>query len=198
MSSKHEIDPRKLTAVGAGIDQAVTGQQTSFLIQGTKNQIDKLHLEIDGPAQPTLNKKLDTDGNVVVSYIPPLPGEYKVGVLFNSKHIKNSPFKVEIIGEGDPKLQKVCKIKVSGKGITIGKAYTQNEFWIDGRSAHLTANFTVNVKNPERAASQLKINDMGDGTFKCIYKPTASGLYIINIKVEGVHIPGSPFYVRVT
>jgi len=197
MSSK-DVDYRKVTAAGAGIDQAITGQPTSFIIQGIKGQMDKVHLEIDGPAQPSLNKKLDDDGNAIVTYTPPLPGEYKVSVQFNNKHVKSSPFKVEIIGESDPKLQKVSKIQVSGKGIAIGKAYMQNEFWIDGRDAHLTAGLVVNVKNPERASSQLKINDMGDGTFKCIYKPTASGLYIINIKVEGVHIPGSPFYVRVT
>ncbi|RWS00921.1 hypothetical protein B4U79_03164, partial [Dinothrombium tinctorium] len=38
---------------------------------------------------------------------------------------------------------------------------------------------------------------MGDGTFKCVYKPTAAGQYIINVKVEGIHVPGSPFYVRI-
>lgn len=56
----------------------------------------------------------------------------------------------------------------------------------------------VTVKPPERASTQLNITDMGDGTFKVHWKPTTSGLYVVNVKVEGVHVPNSPFYVRAT
>ncbi|RWS01542.1 filamin-C-like protein [Dinothrombium tinctorium] len=86
----------------------------------------------------------------------------------------------------------IKKIEVTGRGILIGKSYMQNDFWIDGRAANLAG------AGLSRASSQLKINDMGDGTFKCVYKPTAAGQYIINVKVEGIHVPGSPFYVRIT
>jgi hypothetical protein len=89
-------------------------------------------------------------------------------------------------------------VEVAGKGIAIGKAYQQNEFWVDCRGANIGgADLTINIKNPERAATQLKINDMQDGTFKVFYKPTAAGCYVFNIKIEGIHVPGSPFYVRI-
>lgn len=55
---------------------------------------------------------------------------------------------------------------------------------------------TVTIKPPERASAQLDIDDNGDGTFKIKWKPTTTGLYVINVKVEGVHVPSSPFYVR--
>uniref|UniRef100_T1KEG5 Uncharacterized protein n=1 Tax=Tetranychus urticae TaxID=32264 RepID=T1KEG5_TETUR len=193
-----KINPNDLVAVGAGVDQAITGQPAKFLIRGVKGLHDWIHCDIDGPAQPPLDRELLDESNLEITYTPPLPGEYKVVVQIDNKHIKGSPYTVEVIGEKDPKLEKVSRIDVAGKGVTIGKSCMQNEFWIDGRKANITAGLTVHIKNPQRASSHLSITDMGDGTFKCVYKPTAPGLYIVDVKVEGVHVPGSPFYVRIT
>lgn len=55
---------------------------------------------------------------------------------------------------------------------------------------------TVTIKPPERCSTQLDITDNNDGTFKVVWKPTTTGLYVVNVKVEGVHVPSSPFYVR--
>lgn len=113
------------------------------------------------------------------------------------KQIKGSPFKVTILGDSDPKYQKVALIECQGKGLITGKANTQNDFWIDARKAHISdADLSVTIKPPERASSQLNIVDNKDGTFKVQWKPTCSGLYVINVKVEGVHTPSSPYYVR--
>ena len=193
-----KINPNDLIAVGAGVDQAITGQPCKFLVRGVKGNYERVNCTIDGPAEPSANREPMDDGNLEITYTPPLPGEYKVTVQVDGKHIKGSPYKVEVIGEKDPKLERVSKVDVAGKGIAIGKCCMQNEFWIDGRKANITAGLTVHIKNPQRASSQLKITDMGDGTFKCAYKPTAQGLYVIDIKIEGVHVPGSPFYVRIT
>ncbi|XP_074604162.1 filamin-B-like [Brevipalpus obovatus] len=192
-----KLNPKDLSAVGAGVDQSITGQLTKFIVRGVKGQVEKLGVTIDGPAQPSAMKTPLDDGNIEVSYTPSLPGEYSVEVTIEGKPIKGSPYKSEVIGEKDPKLERVSRVHVAGKGIMIGKSCYPNEFWIDGRDAAIAAGLTVHMKNPPRASSGLKINDMGDGTFKCVYKPTNSGLYIIDIKVEGIHVPGSPFYVRI-
>lgn len=103
---------------------------------------------------------------------------------------------MQVIGDSDPKYKKVALIQCVGKGIITAKCNTQNEFVVDAREANLSAGLTVTIKNPERASSQLNITDNGDGTHKVQWKPTCSGLYVINVKVEGVHVPSSPYYVR--
>ena len=166
-------------------------------MKGKHGTAEKFQVEINGPAQPSVTKTEDDDGYVKCSYTPSLPGEYTVSIKLDGKPIKGSPYTAEVIGESDPKLERISKVSVTGKGILIGKTFAFNDFWIDGRSANISAGLAVHIKNPERASSQLKIHDMGDGTFKCTYKPTAAGLYIINVKVEGIHVPGSPFYVQI-
>ena len=87
-----------------------------------------------------------------------MAGDYVVWIKVKDKHIKGSPFKVKVIGDSDPRLERIKKIEVSGKGIAIGKSFQQNEFWIDGRAANLKAELSINIKNPERASTQLKVS----------------------------------------
>lgn len=120
--------------------------------------------------------------------------EYFKILKFKIVYSSNFFQKVKVIGDSDPKLERIKKIEVSGKGIAIGKAFQQvnnvlislenkrllildyhfffiqNEFWIDGRAAGIKAELSINIKNPERASTQLKINDMGDGTFKVDFR----------------------------
>ncbi|KAI1289487.1 Filamin-C [Halotydeus destructor] len=196
MGRADDVDPKKCSAVGGGVDQGVTGKPLSFTVTGMLGQIQLLAVTIEGPSQPTLNKVLDDHQDVVLSYTPQLPGDYVIHIKVKDKAIKNSPCNVTIIGDGDPKYKKVALIECTGKGIITGKINTQNEFWVDARAAELTAGLTVNIRPPERASCQLDIQDMKNGTFKIHWKPTCSGLYVINVKVEGVHVPSSPFYVR--
>lgn len=98
MSRKVEIDPKRVTAAGSGVDNGVTEQQCRFQVQGLRGQAQLLSLAIDGPSCPTIERELDEDGNVNCHYVPKLPGDYTVTVKVNEKHIKGSPFKVVVIG----------------------------------------------------------------------------------------------------
>lgn len=119
-------------------------------------------MTIDGPSVPKINSEVDDDGNINCDYTPPVAGDYVVSIKVNDKgvdkHIKGSPFKVKVIGDSDPRLERIKKIETSGKGLAIGKSFQQNEYWIDGRAAHLGgASLAIAVKNPERASTQLKV-----------------------------------------
>lgn len=140
------------------MDVGVTGEQCRFQIHNLKGKIQLLSMTIDGPSVPKINSEVDDDGNINCDYVPPVAGDYVVWIKVNEKHIKGSPFKVKVIGDSDPRLERIKKIEVSGKGIAIGKAFQQNEFWIDGRAANLKAELTINIKNPERASTQLKVS----------------------------------------
>lgn len=99
MSKALEIDPKRVSAAGSGVDHGVTGQSVRFQVQGLKGQIGKLTVNIDGPSQPNIDKEVDDDGNINCEYIPTLPGDYTVVIKAVDKHIKGSPFKVQVIGK---------------------------------------------------------------------------------------------------
>ncbi|RWS01379.1 Filamin-A-like protein, partial [Dinothrombium tinctorium] len=112
--SKKEIDPKRVTASGNGVDQGITGQMCMFQVINMANEVDNISTSINGPSQPTMMKGIDENGNAIVKYTPNLPGEYTVTVQYKGKHIKGSPFKVQILGESDPKLEMIKKIEVTG------------------------------------------------------------------------------------
>jgi len=194
----NDVNPTRCIAVGEGVDQAVTGKLAKFAIQGCLGLANLVDVEFEGPAVPPYTKEPDETGNIHVTYTPPVPGEYKIIIRVKDKQIKNSPYQCEVIGEGDPKLKKVQLVEVQGKGVIVAKATKENVFFVDARRANLNAGLAINVKCPERCSAQLNIEDNNDGTFKVKWKPTNPGLYVVNVKVEGVHVPSSPFYVRAT
>jgi filamin len=98
MSRVIEIDPKRVSASGSGVDHGVTGQMMRFQVQGMKGQLGALTLNIDGPSQPAIEREVDEDGNINCSYIPTLPGDYTMVVKANDKHIKSSPFQLQVIG----------------------------------------------------------------------------------------------------
>jgi len=53
------------------------------------------------------------------------------------------------------------------------------------------------MKGPERSAAQLYIKDNKNGTYNILYKPTSPGMYTMDIKIAGQHIPGSPLIIKV-
>lgn len=46
-------------------------------------------------------------------------------------------------------------------------------------------------------AKELEVLDAGDGTYLVAHVPEKSGEYILKIQIDGFHIVGSPFVVRV-
>lgn len=95
MSRSNEIDPKKVTAAGKGVDIGVTGEECRFQIHNLKGKAELLSMTIDGPSVPNISKEADDDGNVNCNYIPQLPGDYQLVIKVNEKHIKGSPFKVK-------------------------------------------------------------------------------------------------------
>lgn len=54
----------------------------------------------------------------------------------------------------------------------------------------------VTVKGPS-GSKPVDIQEHGNGQFACSYHPTIAGDHVVTIKVDGKHIPGSPFTAQV-
>lgn len=139
MGKADDVDPKRCIAVGEGVDQAAVGKPCKFVVQGVLGLANLVAVEFEGPSQPSYSKEPDEAGNVVVTYTPSVPGDYKINVSVKDKLIKNNPYKCEVIGELDPKLKRVEFVTVSGKGVIIAKATKENVFYVDTRRAQLNA-----------------------------------------------------------
>ena len=56
MSNKSEIDPKRVTASGSGVDNGVSGQPCRFQIQGLNGKVQLLSIVLDGPSVPPIEK----------------------------------------------------------------------------------------------------------------------------------------------
>lgn len=55
---------------------------------------------MEGPSKADMLCADNGDGTCSVSYLPTVPGSYKVNVLFDDKHINGSPFTAKISPSG--------------------------------------------------------------------------------------------------
>jgi hypothetical protein len=92
----------------------------------------------------------------------------------------------------------VQKVRVTGKGLEFPRAQEYNELLIDCRRVYLKDHkLRCSVKSPPKASAMVKLQDNFDGTYSMLYKPMFSGTYNINITVDDIHVPGSPFETHV-
>lgn len=92
----------------------------------------------------------------------------------------------------------IKKIKVTGKGLVNARTQEYNEILIDCRRVALKDHkLRCSVKSPPRCSAMVKLLDNLDGTYTMHYKPTYQGTYLVNIRVDDIHIEGSPITVEV-
>jgi filamin len=96
--------------------------------------IGELQASIRSPSgheEPCLLKKL-SNGSLGISFTPREVGEHLVSVFRDGKHIKNSPFRIEVrqseIGDAN-------RVKVFGKGLNEALANKINEFYVNTKEA---------------------------------------------------------------
>lgn len=108
--------------------------------------------------------------------------------------------KLNIESDGPPPTveELVRKVKVTGKGLVSARSQEYNEILIDCRRAYLKdLKLRCSVKSPSRSSAMVKLQDNLDGTYSMFYKPTFTGAHVVNIRIDEIHVPGSPFTVQV-
>lgn len=105
-------------------------------------------------------------------------------------------YQFQVEGDGpEPSVEElVQKVKVSGKGIEFGRSQEYNEVLIDCRRVFLKDHkLRCSVKSPPKSSAMVKLQDNFDGTYSMFYKPMFPGSYQINVRIDDIHVPGSPF-----
>lgn len=95
------INPGKVKAYGPGLSHGTVDKTADFSIDTRGAGNGALNLTIEGPCEARIECKDNQDGTCNVSYLPTMPGEYMINILFQGEHIPGSPFKANIKSDLD-------------------------------------------------------------------------------------------------
>lgn len=186
---KVEGDSKKRNQISIGSCSQVT--LPGVLTDADLRSLNAIIITPSGIEEPCFLKRLPS-GNIGISFTPRESGEHVVHVKRMGNQIKNSPFKV-IVSEKE--VGNAKKVKISGTALSDGKTNTDNTFVIDTRDAGY-GGLSLSVEGPSKV--QIKCLDQEDGTLKILYKPTAPGNYVMNLKFADHHVEGSPFSIKIS
>lgn len=87
----------KCSAFGPGLVEGIVGTPAEFTVVNPSRK-GKLEVKVFGPKDPAkVDVKDKGDGTYAVAYHPTTPGEYKVHVTLDGKHIPGSIFTVQVL-----------------------------------------------------------------------------------------------------
>ena len=126
-----------------------------------------------------------TDQHYHVEFVPSEGLEYILSVKYDERHIKGSPF---VINLGDP-----AKCKVHGNGIKLAQINEENTFEINGSEAG-PGELSVTVER-EGKPVETKTTVIGDNQYRISYTAHKMGVYRVSVKWGDGHVQHSPFDV---
>eukprot|EP00118_Oscarella_pearsei_P028822 m.3022 g.3022 ORF g.3022 m.3022 type:complete len:1777 (+) comp9010_c0_seq1:150-5480(+) len=185
--------PDKVKASGPGLERQglFTDLPADFIVDTSEAGPGELSISVQGPeGAEHVDIQEDSEGNTFsCSYTPLIAGEYVANIRFAGKHIAGSPFRPRVRWATD-----AAKVKAEGPGLKGGLTNEPAEFTVDTSKAG-DAGLAILVEGPSQA--EMKVDDNGDGTCRVHYHPTEPGEYLVNIKFDEEHIPGSPFMAAI-
>ncbi|XP_032533598.1 filamin-B-like, partial [Chiroxiphia lanceolata] len=181
----------KVRAGGPGLERAEAGVPAEFSIWTREAGAGGLSIAVEGPSKAEIAFEDRKDGSCGVSYVVQEPGDYEVSVKFNDEHIPESPFVVTATTPCDAARRlTVCSLQESGLKVHQPASFAVS---LNGAKGALDAK----VHSPSGAVEECHISEVTEDKYAVRFIPRENGVYSIDVKFEGSHIPGSPFKVRV-
>nr|VZI47922.1 unnamed protein product [Spirometra erinaceieuropaei] len=189
-----------VTAYGPGLEKAMATVPAEFTIDSSKTTPGKLGVVIEGPKQPQVDCQDNGDKTCRVTYVAPVPGTYKLNVLYNGEqHIQGSPFLVQVYPVGKLDLN-TDKITAYGPGLSPDGVYMNciSKFVVDATEMDKVGSeeVTATLKAPDGRAYTCNVTNRHDGTYLVTYFGKMEGPHKIDVAYGGVPIPSSPFTVN--
>lgn len=186
----------KVKAYGPGLTAGEALKPAQFTIDARQEtKPGSLGVTVEGPKEAKIEVKDNGDGTCGVTYMPEVPGDYKVNVTHAERPIPGSPFTAKIKPSTGAPVGDVPKVKAYGPGLTGGEANKPAQFTIDTREETRPGGLGVTVEGPKE--SKIECRDNGDGTCNVSYLPEVPGDYKVNVTHADKPIPGSPFCAKI-
>uniref|UniRef100_A0A3Q2E459 Calponin-homology (CH) domain-containing protein n=1 Tax=Cyprinodon variegatus TaxID=28743 RepID=A0A3Q2E459_CYPVA len=196
-------DASKCTVTGAGVGPTIQiGEQTVITVDAKAAGKGKVTCSVCTPEGAELDVDVveNEDGTFDIFYTAPQPGEYVICVRFGGEHIPNSPFQVTVRPSDQLIQQGQMPQYYAAQPWATDRPAGMNGLDVAGlRPFDLVIPFTIQkgeitgeVRMPSGKVAKPDITDNKDGTVTVKYAPTEAGLHEMDIKYDGIHIPGSP------
>ncbi|XP_044124641.1 filamin-A isoform X2 [Bufo gargarizans] len=181
----------KVRAGGPGLERAEVGTPAEFSIWTREAGAGGLSIAVEGPSKAEIAFEDRKDGSCGVSYIVQEPGDYEVSVKFNDEHIPDSPFIVPVGSTSDDARRlTVTSLQESGLKVNQPASFAVS---LNGAKGVIDAK----VHSPSGALEECFVTEIDEDKYAVRFIPRENGLYLVDVKFNGSHIPGSPFKVRV-
>lgn len=180
-----------MKAGGAGLERGEVGVPSEFNVWTREAGGGSLAISVEGPSKANIEFKDRMDGSCDVTYTVSEPGEYRIGMKFNDRHIPDSPHKVYVSpAMGDAHLLEVAQFP---SGAVPTDTPAQFLVRMNGAKGQLDAK----VHAPSNSEDDCFIQAIDAEETSVRFYPRESGIHNIHVKFNGVHIVGSPFRIKV-
>jgi len=181
----------RVHAGGPGLARGVEGEPADFNVWTREAGPGSLAISVEGPSKAQIDFKDRKDGSCYVSYIVEEAGEYSVGIRFNDEHIPDSPYKVFII----PKSDHADKVKVSNLDDEQIVLNAPQSFLLSKNGA--SGSLQCKMVSPSGREDDCFMSQVGPDEYSVRFVPKEEGHHYLHAKLNGVHVPGSPFKIKV-
>ncbi|CRL07143.1 CLUMA_CG020138, isoform A [Clunio marinus] len=178
-------------AGGPGLEHGEQGIPNEFNVWTREAGGGTLAISVEGPSKAEIDFKDRKDGSCDVSYTVDEPGDYRVGMKFNDRHIPDSPFKVYI----SPAMGEAHKLEIAQFPEGSVQADKPAQFIVRKNGA--VGNLDAKVVAPSNTEDDCFIQLIDTDNYSVRFYPRENGIHAIHTKFNGVHIPGSPFRILV-
>ncbi|XP_053946398.1 filamin-A isoform X4 [Anastrepha ludens] len=178
-------------AGGSGLERGIVGEAAEFNVWTREAGGGSLAISVEGPSKAEIDFKDRKDGSCDVSYKVSEPGEYRVGLKFNDRHIPDSPFKVYI----SPDAGDAHKLEVQQFPQGNIQADAPYQFMVRKNGAKGTLD--AKIVAPSGTDDDCFIQSIDSEMYSVRFYPRENGIHAIHVKFNGVHIPESPFRIKV-
>uniref|UniRef100_A0A8C8S3S3 Filamin A n=1 Tax=Pelusios castaneus TaxID=367368 RepID=A0A8C8S3S3_9SAUR len=181
----------KVRAGGPGLERAEAGVPAEFSIWTREAGAGGLSIAVEGPSKAEIAFEDRKDGSCGVAYIVQEPGDYEVSVKFNDEHVPESPFVVPAAAPcHDAQRLTVTSLQESGLKVHQPASFAVS---LNGAKGVLEAK----VHSPSGALEECHVTEIDEDKYAVRFIPRENGVYSVDVKFNGSHIPGSPFKIRV-
>uniref|UniRef100_A0A8C8ZP67 Filamin A n=1 Tax=Prolemur simus TaxID=1328070 RepID=A0A8C8ZP67_PROSS len=177
-------------------EQHIPGSPFTARVTGDES-MRMSHLKVGSAADIPINisetdlKDLE-DGTCRVTYCPTEPGNYIINIKFADQHVPGEfSSHVPSLPLGSPPchtLRATCG--ESGLKVNQPASFAVS---LNGAKGAIDAK----VHSPSGALEECYVTEIDQDKYAVRFIPRENGIYLIDVKFNGTHIPGSPFKIRV-
>ena len=204
----HNIpDPQNCIAVGKGITKAEKHKTSKFMVELADAEFNpcitkqEVAVDLKSLADDSVTKHdvvSQTPATYEVTYQPSKSGEHKLIVKVNGMEIRDSPTVFLVHNIPDPQ-----NCKAVGEGITKAEKHNTSEFMVqladaEGDPCVAEQKVAIELKSlADDSISKPIVMSKTPATYIVSYQPSKSGEHELSVKVNEMHISGSPFALLV-